>query len=289
MAKKAKNKAKTTSISTVISFTLVLLMLGLLGVILLHAQKVSDYVKENIVLSVFVDENAKEVEIIRMKNELELNKNVKSTQYVSKEIAAVKLQEELGEDFVDFLGYNPLQSSIDVYLNASYANNDSILNLKNKILQNPIVKEVYYQESLVDLINNNIKTISIIMLAFSGILLFIALALINNTIRLAMYSQRFLIKSMQLVGATHAFISKPYVLNGVLHGITGALVSIVMLMGGLYYMQKKVPELILLNDFKEFLVVFISLIIISVFISGLSTWFAVKKYLKLRFNDLFGR
>jgi cell division transport system permease protein len=289
MAKKAKNKAKTTSISTVISFTLVLLMLGLLGIILLHAQKVSDYVKENIVLSVFVDENAKEVEIIRMKNELELNKNVKSTQYVSKEIAAVKLQEELGEDFVDFLGYNPLQSSIDVYLNASYANNDSILNLKNKILQNPIVKEVYYQESLVDLINNNIKTISIIMLAFSGILLFIALALINNTIRLAMYSQRFLIKSMQLVGATHAFISKPYVLNGVLHGITGALVSIVMLMGGLYYMQKKVPELILLNDFKEFLVVFISLIIISVFISGLSTWFAVKKYLKLRFNDLFGR
>jgi cell division transport system permease protein len=289
MAKKAKNKAKTTSISTVISFTLVLLMLGLLGIILLHAQKVSDYVKENIVLSVFVDENAKEVEIIRMKNELELNKKVKSTQYVSKEIAAVKLQEELGEDFVDFLGYNPLQSSIDVYLNASYANNDSILNLKNKILQNPIVKEVYYQESLVDLINNNIKTISIIMLAFSGILLFIALALINNTIRLAMYSQRFLIKSMQLVGATHAFISKPYVLNGVLHGITGALVSIVMLMGGLYYMQKKVPELILLNDFKEFLVVFISLIIISVFISGLSTWFAVKKYLKLRFNDLFGR
>lgn len=280
-------KTKTTSISTVVSIMLVLLMLGMFGLILLHAKKISDYVKENIVLSVIVKENSREVDIIQLQKKLDVSSFVKNTAYVSKEMAAEKLQKDLGEDFLDFLGYNPLLSTVDVYLKADYANNDSIAKLEPVILQNEIVKEVYYQKSMVNLINDNIKTISLIILAFSSILLIIALALINNTIRLAMYSQRFLIKSMQLVGATHRFISKPYLMTGVLHGIIGGLLAIIFLIGGLYFIQEQIPELIILQDIKEFVIIFVALILIGIIITWISTFFAVRKYLKLKLDDLY--
>lgn len=283
----AAKKTKTVYVSTIFSIALVLLMLGMLGLILVHAKNLSNYVKENIVLNIIVDEGAKETEVLAFKKSLDNNVAVKQTQYVNKEVAQHNLTKDLGEDFVNFLGYNPLLSTIDVYMKADYANNQNIDALKKSIEKDPIVKEVVYQSSLIDTVNNNINTISLIVLGFAGILLVIAIALINNTIRLAIFSQRFLIKSMQLVGATKNFIRQPFIFVAALHGIIASFIAIIILLGLLYYAQQELPEIIILRNFTEFGLVFISLVAIGIFITAISTWFAVSKYLRLKIYDLY--
>ncbi|TKB99544.1 cell division protein FtsX [Pedobacter cryotolerans] len=283
----ASKKTKTIYISTIFSIALVLLMLGMLGLILVHAKNLSNYVKENIVLNIIVDEGAKETDILAFKKDLESNIAVKQTQYVNKEVAQHNLTKDLGEDFVNFLGYNPLLSTIDVYLKADYANNANIDALKKKIKTNPIVKEVVYQSSLIDMVNKNISTISLIVLGFAVILLIIAIALINNTIRLAIFSQRFLIKSMQLVGATKNFIRKPFILVAALHGLIASFIAIIILLGFLYYAQKEIPEILILRNYTEFGIVFLGMVIIGIFITSISTLFAVSRYLRLKIYDLY--
>src|ERR1700755_710289 len=254
------NKTKTIYISTVFGIAMVLLMVGLLGLILVHANTLSRYVKENIVLNIFVDDAAHETDVLQLQKQLEGNPIVKQTQYVSKELAARNLQKDLGEDFVKFLGYNPLSQSLDVYLKAEYANNAGIAKFKTELLKNPLVKEVKYQQSLVDQMNQNLGSISLIILAFAAIFVVLSVALINNTIRLAIYSQRFLIKSMQLVGATKSFIRKPFILYGIWHGLLGALIAIVILMGTLYVSIQQIPDLVLLGSYAEFGIVFLLVI-----------------------------
>lgn len=283
----ASKKTKTIYISTIFSIALVLLMLGLLGLVLVHAKNLSNYVKENIVLNIIVDEGAKDADVLAFQKELNANPAVKQTQYVNKELAARNLTKDLGEDFVSFLGYNPLTSTFDVYLKADYANNKSIETLKTQIQKNPLVKEVVYQSSLIDMVNKNINTIGLVILAFAAILLVIAVALINNTIRLAIYSQRFLIKSMQLVGATKNFIRRPFLLFAALHGLIAAFIAIIILLVTLMYARKEVPEIIILNSPTEFSFVFLLLIIIGMVITGLSTWFAVSRYLRLKSYNLY--
>jgi len=283
----ASKKTKTIYISTIFSITLVLLTLGILGLILVHAKNLSNYVKENIVLNIIVDEGAKEADVLQFQKELNANAAVKQTQYVNKELAARNLTQDLGEDFVNFLGYNPLLSTVDVYMKADYANNKSIDSLKANISKNPVVKEVIYQSSLIDMVNKNINTIGLIILAFGVILLVISIALINNTIRLAIYSQRFLIKSMQLVGATKGFIRKPFVLIAMLHGLIASFIAVIILLGLLYYAQKEIPEIIILRNYTEFGIVFLFLVGVGIFITALSTTFAVGKYLRLKIYDLY--
>jgi cell division transport system permease protein len=283
----ASKKTKTIYISTIFSITLVLLMLGVLGLILVHAKNLSNYVKENIVLNIIVDEGAKEADVLQFQKELNANPAVKQTQYVNKELAARNLTQDLGEDFVNFLGYNPLLSTVDVYLKADYANNKSIDALKAGISKNPVVKEVIYQSSLIDMVNQNINTIGMIILGFAAILLVISIALINNTIRLAIFSQRFLIKSMQLVGATKGFIRKPYILVAMLHGLIASFIAVIILLGLLFYAQKEIPEIIILRNYAEFGIVLLSLVGIGIFITALSTAFAVNRYLRLKIYDLY--
>ncbi|WP_316791656.1 cell division protein FtsX [Pedobacter frigoris] len=283
----ASKKTKTIYISTIFSIALVLLMLGMLGLILVHAKNLSNYVKENIVLNIIVDEGAKETDVLQFQKELNLNPAVKNTQYVNKEMAARNLTNDLGEDFVNFLGYNPLLSTVDVYLKADYANNKSIDALKASIAKNPVVKEVIYQSSLIDMVNKNINTIGLIILGFAAILLIISVALINNTIRLAIYSQRFLIKSMQLVGATRNFIRKPFILIAALHGLIAAFIAILILLGILYYVQREIPEIVFLRNYTEFGFVLLGLIGVGIFITGISTSFAVSRYLRLKIYDLY--
>lgn len=283
----AAKKTKTIYVSTIFSIALVLLMLGMLGLILVHAKNLSNYVKENIVLNIIVDEGAKETDILAFQKDLNRNTAVKQTQYVNKEVAQHNLTKDLGEDFVNFLGYNPLLSTIDVYLKAEYANTQSIDSLKLNLEKNPIVKEVIYQSSLIDMVNKNIRTIGIIVLGFAVILLVIAIALINNTIRLAIFSQRFLIKSMQLVGATKNFIRKPFILMAILHGLIASFIAIIILLGILYYAQKEIPEIIILRNYTEFAFVLIGMVAIGIFITAISTLFAVSKYLRLKIYDLY--
>ncbi|RZK39486.1 MAG: FtsX-like permease family protein [Pedobacter sp.] len=283
----AAKKTKTIYISTIFSIALVLLMLGLLGLILVHAKNLSNYVKENIVLNIIVDEGAKETEILAFQKQLNGNAAIKQTQYVNKEVAQHNLTKDLGEDFVNFLGYNPLLSTVDVYLKADYANNQSIDSLKQSLEKNPIVKEVIYQSSLIDMVNKNISTIGLIVFGFAIILLVIAIALINNTIRLAIFSQRFLIKSMQLVGATKNFIRKPFILVAALHGLIASFIAIIILLGILYYAQKELPEIVILRNYTEFGLVLIALVAIGIFITAISTLFAVSRYLRLKIYDLY--
>lgn len=283
----ASKKTKTIYISTIFSIALVLLMLGMLGLILVHAKNLSNYVKENIVLNIIVDEGAKETDVLQFQKELNANPAIKNTQYVNKEMAARNLTNDLGEDFVNFLGYNPLLSTVDVYLKANYANNKSIDTLKASIAKNPVVKEVIYQSSLIDMVNKNINTIGLIILGFAAILLIISVALINNTIRLAIYSQRFLIKSMQLVGATRGFIRRPFILLAALHGLIAAFIAILILLGILYYAQREIPEIVILRNYTEFGIVLLGLVGVGIFITAMSTSFAVSKYLRLKIYDLY--
>jgi len=286
-ASASAKKTKTIYISTVFGIAMVLSMIGLLGLILVEANNLSRYVKENIVLNIFVDDAAHETDVLQLQKQIEGNVMVKQTQYVSKELAARNLQKDLGEDFVKFLGYNPLSQSLDVYLKAQYANNADIEKFKAELLKNPLVKEVKYQKSLVDQMNENITTISLIILAFAGIFVLLSVALINNTIRLAIYSQRFLIKSMQLVGATKGFIRKPFMLYGIWHGLLGGLIAILILIGTLSLAYKEIPDLIILRNYTEFGLIFVAILGIGVFISGFSTFLAVNKFLRLKIYNLY--
>ncbi|WP_259065563.1 cell division protein FtsX [Mucilaginibacter sp. X4EP1] len=280
-------KTKTIYISTVFGIAMVLSMVGLLGLILVEANNLSRYVKENIVLNIFVDDAAHETDVLQLQKQLDGNPMVKQTQYVSKELAARNLQKDLGEDFVKFLGYNPLSQSLDVYLKADYANNADIEKFKAQLLKSPLVKEVKYQQSLVDQMNQNITTISLIILGFAAIFVILSVALINNTIRLAIYSQRFLIKSMQLVGATKGFIRKPFILYGIWHGILGALIAILILLGTLSLAYKEIPDLVILRNYTEFGFIFVFIIGLGIFISGFSTFLAVNKFLRLKIYNLY--
>ncbi len=285
--KYTNRRLKTSYLSTIMSISLVLFMLGLLAIIILHAHKLSNFVKENIELSVFLNENVKDVEIAQIQKELDASKFVKSTQYVTIEEAAKKLEKDLGEDFVNFLGYNPLFPSIDVHLHAQYANPDSIRLIESRISNNKMIKEIHYEKSLVDLVNENLKMISLIILVFSGLLSVIAIALINNTIRLSLYSKRFLIRSMQLVGATQSFIRKPFLLKGMVHGFYGALIANLLLAGVLYIAQRQIPEFFEIQDIKLFAQLFLAVVLLGILISLVSTYMAVRKYIRLKLDDLY--
>ena len=282
-----KRRLRGSYITTVVSISLVLFMLGLLGLIILHAGKLSDYVKENIGFSIIMKENVKEAGIIQLQKILDATPYVKSTEYITKEDAAEEFTKELGEDFTDFLGYNPLLPTIEVRFRAEYANNDSLSIIKDKILANNNVKEVWYQESLVDIVNKNVKRIGIIILGFSGLLLIIAIALINNTIRLSVYAKRFLIRSMQLVGATRAFISRPFILKGIVQGMIGSFVAIILLTGIIYLSRREVPELVDLQHPDMFLSLFGIVMLLGIIITWLSNYFTVRKYVKIKTQKLY--
>ena len=284
---KPKKTLKTFYISTIFSISLVLVMVGLLGLIVLHGKNLSNFVKENIVLNVVIKENAGDNEIFTLQNNLEKKESIKSKQFISKENAAKNLLKDLGEDFVKFLGYNPLSASIDVYLKAEFANKERIQKLVTKLKKKEIVKDVIYQESLIDMVNENLKSISLVIIAFGFTLLLIAIALINNTIRLAMYSQRFIIRSMQLVGATKGFIRKPYIVSGMIHGLLGGIVAILLLLSTLYIAKTEMPELAMLQNYVEFGVLFAAIILMGIIISIFSTYFAVNKYLNQHIDDLY--
>jgi len=282
-----RRRLQSSYLSTVVSVSLVLFMLGLLGLIVLHAKKLSDYVKENINVSVIIKEETKQQDISLLNTYLHGASFVKSSHYITKEQAAQKLQQDLGEDFIKFLGYNPLLSSFEVRLKAEYANNDSIKVLEKKLSENAVVKEVFYQRSLVELVNENIKKIGLVILGFSTLLMLIAIALINNTIRLSIYSKRFIIKSMQLVGATQGFIRKPFLLSGLIQGLIAALMAIALLFVVLYFAQREIPELLTLHDTQLFFSLSGMVAALGILISLISTFFAVRKYLKINTSDLY--
>jgi cell division transport system permease protein len=282
-----RRRIATSQVTTIISITLVLFLLGLFGIIILHARLLSDYVRENIGFSIMIREGVREAGILELKKNLDGQYFVKSSEYIPQNRAAEKLKTELGEDFIGFLGYNPLLPSIELRIKAPYANADTLRKIEKRLMAIPEVKEVYYQKSLVDAINSNIQKISLILLGFSGILLFIAIVLINNTIRLAVYSRRFIIRSMQLVGATEGFIRRPMLYRSILHGVISAFIALLMLMLLTYFALEEIPELLELQDPFMLAALVTSIFIMGALISWFSTWLAVRKYLRIRTDLLY--
>ncbi len=285
--KLSRRKLRSSYLTSVISISLVLFVIGLVGLLMLNAQKLSRHVKENIGFSVILVDGIKEVEMLKLQKSLDASTFVKSTEYITKERAAKELQQELGEDFIEFLGYNPLLPSIDVRLMAEYANPDSIAKIETELLKNPDIKEVAYQKSLVELVNKNVRKISIVLLAFSGLLFIISLSLINNTIRLSVYAKRFIIKTMQMVGATRSFVRTPFITKSITQAFYSVLIAYLLLGTVIYFIEKEVPELSILNEVDTLAVLYLGILIVGVLMVALSTWFAVNRYLRLKSDDLY--
>jgi cell division transport system permease protein len=282
-----RRKYQSSYVTTVVSITLVLLMLGLFALVVLNAHRLSVYVRENIGFRIYLKENAREADIFRLQKVLDAAPYVKATRYVAPEEAAKELSSELGEDFIGFLGYNPLPPSIDLRIKAHYANLDSLAKVEKKILSDPVVKEVFYQRSLVHLINKNIRRIGMVLFSISALLSLIAVALINNTIRLSVYSKRFLIRTMKLVGATQSFIIRPFIWKGIAQGFYSSLLAILILAGLLHISQQEFPELVNLYDVWLYFSLFGFVVLTGILLSWFSTYFAVRKYLRMTEDELY--
>ncbi|MDP4663845.1 MAG: ABC transporter permease [Salibacteraceae bacterium] len=292
MAKKGeqtfqKRRLRGSYISVILSVALVLFTLGLLGLIMLYAQKLSNTVKENIGFTIYLQDDVKEVDVVRLQKAIELAPYSKSTVFISKDEAVEIMKKDLGEDFMNYLDYNPLSACIEVKLNAEYAHQDSLAGIKAQLQRSSKIKEVDYQESLVSSVQKNIRKVGMVLLAFSALLLVVAIALINNSIRLSIYSKRFLIKSMQLVGATQSFIRKPFIIKGIFHGIYSALIAIMLIMSLMYVSQQYLPDLIQIQDIEILAYLFVIVLILGVVISWVSTSLAVRKFLRMRSDKMY--
>jgi cell division transport system permease protein len=283
----SKTRLRSSYLTLVISVSLVLFLLGILGLVLINARELSDYFRESLSFSVMLDDDAKEADIRMLQKDLDAKAYVKSTEYVSKDEAAAKMKEDLGEDFINFLGDNPLPPSIDVYLYAGYTSPDSVAKIEKYVREYPFVKEVYYQESLLILINENVKKISIFLLVISTFLFLIALTIINNTIRLSIYSRRFIIRTMQLVGATRRFIRLPFLIQSAFHGLLAALIAMSLLMGFLYLIEKEFFMMFSFESTKLLILLGASIIITGVLINIISTFFSVNRYLSISEDELY--
>lgn len=283
----SKGRLRSSYLTLVVSVSLVLFLLGILGLVLINAKGLSDYFRESLSFWVMLDDDAREADIRLLQKDLDAKAYVKSTEYVSKDEAAAKMKEELGEDFISFLGDNPLPPSIDVYLLSDYTSPDSVAKIEKYILEYPFVKEVYYQESLLYLINENVNKISVFLLVISLFLFLIALTIINNTIRLSIYSKRFLIRTMQLVGATRSFIRRPFLVQSAFHGFLAALISMILLMGLLYMIEKEFFMMFTFESTNLLILLGLAIIITGILINIISTWFSVNRYLSISEDKLY--
>lgn len=283
----AKRRLKTSSVTVIVSLALVLFMLGLVGLMILNARKLSVHIKENIGFQIILKDTATSAQIDALQQEISASAFSKSVDYITKEQAAEKLKTDLGEDFISFLGYNPLLSSLDVKLNADYANADTLANVEKALLQKSIVKEVVYQKDYIKQLDENKKSAVFFILIFSCALLIVAIALINNTIRLSIYSQRFIIRTMYLVGATRVFISKPFILKGIRQGVIAGILAGALLAGFLVVSTKYIPDLLQLQDENMLALLFGGIVLLGIFISSLSALVSVMRYLRLKTSDLY--
>ena len=284
-----KRRLRGSYLISLMSIMLVLFVLSLFSSLVLFANKISDYIKENIGFEIVMNKGVKEKDIIDFQHVLNKKEYVKSTEYISQEEATRRLTEDLGEDILDWLGdvENPLLPSIDVRFKSEYAKNDSIAKIEKWVMRNKNVKEVYVQKSLIHSIDKNVNKIAAILLLVGAVLLIMAITLISHTVRLSVYSKRFVVRSMQLVGATESFIIKPFLKSFVIQGVIGSLLALVLLTVFLYRMMSDVPELASLTGFGSFAIIYISVLVLGILLTTLSTLFAMRKYLNADIDDLY--
>ncbi|UAB85588.1 ABC transporter permease [Zunongwangia sp. SCSIO 43204] len=282
-----KRRLISSYFSVVLSIALVLFLLGMLGLLVLNTKKVADHFKEQIALTVYFNDDAKDEAMQNLTKSLDTASYTRSVTFVSKEEAAEQTKEAIGEDFMEFLDYNPLQNSIDVYMNADFVSSEKVEEIAAKLSENSAVDEVAYDKPLISLLNNNLKKISFWVLIVSALFTFIAVLLINSSIRLSVYSKRFTIKTMQMVGATKGFIRRPFIWNSVKLGIIGAIVALIGMAAVIYYLNNSFAELNLLADKKLILALFGGVFLTGIVITWLSTFFATTRFLNLKTDELY--
>ncbi len=282
-----KRKLTSSYFSVVISIALVLFLLGCLGLLVLNAKKVADHFKEQVVVTIYLNDSAKEVEVNQLEKSLAMAEYTKSTEYVSKEAAAESMKAETGEDFMDFVGYNPLQNSIDVHLKADFVTTETLASITEELSNKKFIEEIRYDNDLVELMNDNVKKITFWVLVLSAIFTLIAVLLINSSIRLAVYSKRFIIKTMQMVGATKTFIRRPFVFQSVKLGIIGAIIALIGMGVVLYYLDQSFVELQLLSNPILIGGLFLVIFLLGVLITWISTFIATQRFLNLKTDALY--
>lgn len=282
-----KRRLISSYFSVILSIFLVLFLLGSLGMFVINYEKISNNFKENIPMSIYFNEETTEEQVAAYQTELSQELFIKDLTFVHKDSAANTHQQTIGEDFVKFLGFNPLQHSFDLHFNGEYVEQDSIKNIEIAIKENPLVDEVVYDSQLVDLVNKNIKTISFWVLIISGFFAVIAMLLINSSLRLSIYSKRFIIKTMQMVGATKSFIRKPFIWNSVKLGMIGSALAIIGILALTSYADSKLPTLGLMSDSKSIFLVCGAVFIVGIVITYISTYFATQRFLNLKSDDLY--
>ncbi|MGC6479354.1 MAG: cell division protein FtsX [Flavobacteriaceae bacterium] len=282
-----KRRLQTTYFSVVISISLVLFLLGILGLFVVNAQKIANQFKEQIALTIYIKDEAKTVDIEQLQKTLRFKVATKAIQYVSKEDAAERYIEDIGEDFMEFLGYNPLQNSIDVFFNAAYVTPELLEETSQMVLQYPFISEVVYDQPLLELLDQNINRLTTIVLATCALFIIIAILLINSSIRLSVYSKRFIIKTMQLVGATKSFIRRPFIWKHIRLGVWGILIAWASLAAVVYRLDELFPELQLLQDHLYLGIIGGSILLIGLGITAISTFFATQRYLNLKTQAVY--
>lgn len=282
-----KRRLISSYFSVVLSIFLVLFLLGTLGLFIINSQKLANDFKEKIAMTIFFKNEAKEADLKAFGEELKKAAYAKSSLYVSKDEAAKQHTDIIGEDFLTFLGENPLQNSFDIHLRASYVEKDSISKIEAKFRENKMISDIVYDKQLVNLVNDNIKKVSMWILIISGFLTFIAVLLINSSLRLSIYSNRFIIKTMQMVGATKSFIRKPFIWRSIRLGIIGAVLAMLAIYGLLLYVDENLPSLHVLNDPLVTYSVLGGVLLFGILISWFSTFFATQKFLNLRTDELY--
>lgn len=282
-----KRRLITSYFSVIVSITLVLFLLGFFGFLVLSTNKLANHFKEQVIVTILIKDNAKNADISQLQKTLSVATFVKSLRFVSKEEAAEKLSKNIGEDFVSSIGTNPLQNAIDLSLKAEFAEPDKMQEIKRDLEQNSFVSEVVYDQSLVALIHRNVNRIGLITLVFSALFTFVSVLLINASIRLSIYSKRFIIKTMQLVGATRHFIQLPFIKINVRLGLLSAFIAIGSFYFCLWTIVRTYPEFAILMDTTVLCVVFLGILVVGLLISWLSTYFATQRFLNLNTNDLY--
>ncbi len=285
--KHQKKQLVSSYFSVVISIALVLFLLGLLGMLVLNANTISNNFKERVHLSIYFKDSAKDVEIKQLQKSLVLSPYAKDAKFISKEEAANVLKTEYGEDFIDDIGYNPLQNSIDLSFKAKYVTETYIDSISQTIYNKTYVSDVQYDKDLVTIMNSNVKRISFWILIISAIFTIIAVLLINSSIRLAVYSKRFIIKTMQMVGATKQFIRRPFIWRNIKLSIVGALIALLAMGVVLYYINTTFPELHLLANPITTIGLFTVVFVLGILIAWFSTFFATRRFLNLKTNQLY--
>ncbi len=282
-----KRRLRSSYISVVISISMVLFMVGIFGLLVINTKKGSDILKEKVTLTLFLKNNASAESVKKLQRDLEKSTFSKSVSYISKSQAAKDLADATGEDFVEFLGYNPLQNAINLRLKANFVTTERVDSLATIFKEMPTIEDINYDKPLIKMLTNNLNKISFWILALSIFFTLISILIINSSIRLSIYSKRFTIKTMQMAGATKDFIRRPFILHSIKLGLIGAFLANFGLSISIYYIDKQLPILNLLDDKFLLFLLFLGIFVLSIFMSWISTFFAAQRFLNLRTNDIY--